>query len=72
MNTINVIDERPYSKNGLIILIENNNTINTVIFKHKKNADKYNRNNEEDVKKLWEIAKNADYLTPIDLNEATR
>jgi len=69
MTTINVIDERPYSRNGLIILIENNNTMYTAIFKHRKNAEKYNRNNEEDLKKLWEIAKNTDYLTPIDQNE---
>ena len=60
MNTqeeIYVYDERYFGKKGIIIMIDDNGEKVSVIFKDKKDADKFNRNNPSDIKKLLDLAK---------------
>lgn len=63
---VSVFDERRYGKNGIIIMIDDNGKKTSAIFKNKKNADKYNRNNPADVKKLLALAKKTKYPNAID------
>jgi len=63
---ISVADERHYGKNGIIIMIDDNGKKVSAIFKNKKNADKYNRNNPDDIKKLLDLAKKTKYPATID------
>ena len=63
---ISVSDERHFGKNGIIIMIDDNGKKVSAIFKDKKNADKYNRNNPSDIKKLLDLAKKTKYPKAID------
>jgi hypothetical protein len=67
-----VMDERPYGKNGLIIMIQDSGKSISAIFKNKKNADKFNRNDASDLNKLSQLAKKLPFGKAIDeskLNE---
>ena len=63
---ISVFDERFFGKKGIIIMIDDNGKKVSAIFKDKKNADKYNRNNPSDIKKLLDLAKKTKYPNAID------
>jgi hypothetical protein len=63
---ISVFDERFFGKTGIIIMIDDNGKKVSAIFKDKKNADKYNRNNPSDIKKLLDLAKKTKYPNAID------
>jgi len=63
---ISVFDERPFGKKGIIIMIDDNGKKVSAIFKDKKNADKFNRNNASDIKKLLQLAKKTKYPKAID------
>jgi len=63
---ISVSDERHFGKKGIIIMIDDNGKKVSAIFKDKKNADKYNRNNPSDIKKLLDLAKKTKYPNAID------
>ena len=63
---ISVFDERHFGKKGIIIMIDDNGKKVSAIFKDKKNADKFNRNNPSDIKKLLQLAKNTPYPKAID------
>ena len=70
---LSVTDERVYGKRGIIIMIDDNGKQVSAIFKDKKNADKYNRNKEDDLLTLLDLAKNTKYPNAIDesiINEA--
>jgi len=69
---ISVFDERHFGKKGIIIMIDDNGKKVSAIFKDKKNADKFNRNNPSDIKKLLQLAKKTKYPKAIDesVNEA--
>ena len=53
--------ERFFGKKGIIIMIRDGSKLVSAIFKDKKNADKFNRNNPSDVKKLLQLAKKTKY-----------
>ena len=63
---VSVFDERHVGKNGIIIMIDDNGKKVSAIFKNKKNADKFNRNNPEDLKKLLDLAKKTKFPKTID------
>lgn len=63
---ISVSDERHIGKKGIIIMIDDNGKKISAIFKDKKNADKFNRNNPSDIKKLLDLAKKTKYSNAID------
>ena len=63
---ISVSDERHFGKKGIIIMIDDNGKKVSAIFKDKKNADKFNRNNPSDIKKLLDLAKKTKYPNAID------
>mgnify|MGYP001162885898 FL=1 len=63
---ISVSDERHFGKKGIIIMIDDNGKKVSAIFKDKKNADKFNRNNPSDIKKLLDLAKKTKYPKAID------
>jgi len=63
---ISVSDERHVGKKGIIIMIDDNGKKVSAIFKDKKNANKYNRNNPSDIKKLLDLAKKTKYPNAID------
>ena len=69
---ISVFDERHFGKKGIIIMIDDNGKKVSAIFKDKKNADKYNRNNPSDIQALLKIAKTKPFGKAIDesVNEA--
>lgn len=69
---ISVSDERHFGKKGIIIMIDDNGKKVSAIFKDKKNADKFNRNNPSDIKKLLQLAKKTKFPKAIDesVNEA--
>ena len=58
--------ERYFGKKGIIIMIRDGNKLVSAIFKNSKNADKFNRNNPSDVKKLLQLAKKTKYPKAID------
>ena len=58
--------ERFFGKKGIIIMIRDGNKFTSAIFKDKKNADKFNRNNPADVKKLVQLAKKTKFPKAID------
>ena len=58
--------ERFFGKKGIIIMIRDGGKMVSAIFKDKKNADKFNRNNPSDVKKLLQLAKKTKYPKAID------
>ena len=58
--------ERFFGKKGIIIMIRDGNKMVSAIFKDKKNADKFNRNNPADVKKLLQLAKKTKFPKAID------
>ena len=64
--SVSVFDERHFGKRGIIIMIDDNGKKVSAIFKDKKNADKYNRNKPEDVKKLLDLARKTPYPKAID------
>jgi hypothetical protein len=70
LKTINmktkVETERYFSKKGIIIMIRDGNKMVSAIFKDKKNADKFNRNNPSDVKKLLQLVKKTKFPKAID------
>jgi len=71
---ISVFDERHFGKKGIIIMIDDNGEKISAIFKDKKNADKFNRNNPSDIKKLLQLAKAKKFPRTIDesvINELT-
>lgn len=72
--SVSVFDERHFGKKGIIIMIDDGGKKVSAIFKDKKNADKYNRNNPSDVKKLLDLAKKTPYPKAIDesINESTK
>ena len=63
---ISVFDERHFGKKGIIIMIDDNGKKVSAIFKDKKNADKFNRNNPSDIKKLLQLAKKTKFPKAID------
>jgi hypothetical protein len=63
---ISVSDERHFGKKGIIIMIDDNGKKISAIFKDKKNADKFNRNNPSDIKKLLQLAKGKKFPQAID------
>jgi len=63
---ISVFDERHFGKKGIIIMIDDNGKKVSAIFKDKKNADKFNRNNPSDIKKLLQLAKSKKFPQTID------
>ena len=63
---ISVFDERHFGKKGIIIMIDDNGKKVSAIFKDKKNADKFNRNNPSDIKKLLQLANKTKYPKAID------
>ena len=69
---ISISDERHFGKKGIIIMIDDNGKKVSAIFKDKKNADKFNRNNPSDIKKLLQLANKTKYPKAIDesVNEA--
>ena len=58
--------ERFFGNKGIIIMIRDGNKFSSAIFKDKKNADKFNRNNPADVKKLLQLAKKTKFPKAID------
>ena len=66
LNEAKVETERYFGKKGIIIMIRDGNKMISAIFKDKKNADKFNRNNPADVKKLLQLAKKTKYPKAID------
>ena len=66
--------ERFFGNKGIIIMIRDGNKFTSAIFKDKKNADKFNRNNPSDVKKLLQLAKKTKFPKAIDesVNEASK
>jgi hypothetical protein len=72
--SVSVFDERHFGKKGIIIMIDDGGKKVSAIFKDKKNADKYNRNNPSDVKKLLDLAKKTPYPKAIDesINEGKK
>ena len=58
--------ERFFGKKGIIIMMRDGNKMVSAIFKDKKNADKFNRNNPSDVKKLLQLAKKTKFPKAID------
>ena len=71
---VSVFDERHFGKKGIIIMIDDNGEKISAIFKDKKNADKFNRNNPSDIKKLLQLAKAKKFPRTIDesvINELT-
>ena len=58
--------ERFFGNKGIIIMIRDGNKFTSAIFKDKKNADKFNRNNPSDVKKLLQLAKKTKFPKGID------
>ena len=66
--------ERFFGNKGIIIMIRDGNKLTSAIFKDKKNADKFNRNNPSDVKKLLQLAKKTKFPKAIDegVNEASK
>ena len=58
--------ERFFGKKGIIIMMRDGNKMVSAIFKDKKNADKFNRNNSADVKKLLQLAKKTKFPKAID------
>ena len=66
VNEAKVETERFFGKKGIIIMIRDGNKMVSAIFKDKKNADKFNRNNPSDVKKLLQLAKKTKYPKAID------
>ena len=71
---VSVFDERHFGKKGIIIMIDDNGEKISAIFKDKKNADKFNRNNPSDIKKLLQLAKAKKFPRVIDesINERVR
>ena len=63
---VSVFDERPIGKKGIIIMIDDGGKKVSAIFKDKKNADKFNRNNPSDIKKLLQLAKGKKFPQTID------
>ena len=63
---ISISDERHFGKKGIIIMIDDNGKKVSAIFKDKKNADKFNRNNPSDIKKLLQLANKTKYPKAID------
>lgn len=63
---IYVQDERHFGKKGIIIMINDHGDVTSAIFKDKKNADKYDRNNMKDLEALLKLAKDTKYPNPID------
>ena len=63
---VSVFDERHFGKKGIIIMIDDNGEKISAIFKDKKNADKFNRNNPSDIKKLLQLAKAKKFPQTID------
>ena len=63
---ISVSAERHVGKKGIIIMIDDNGKKVSAIFKDKKNADKFNRNNPLDIKKLLQLANKTKYPKAID------
>ena len=63
---ISVFDERHFGKKGIIIMIDDNGKKVSAIFKDKKNADKFNRNNPSDIKKLLQLTNKTKYPKAID------
>ena len=71
---VSVFDERHFGKKGIIIMIDDNGEKISANFKDKKNADKFNRNNPSDIKKLLQLAKAKKFPRTIDesvINELT-
>ena len=70
---ISVSDERPFGKKGIIIMLDRNGKKVSAIFKNKKNADKFNRNKPEDIKKLLDLANRTKFPKAVDesINEET-
>ena len=66
VNEAKVETERYFGKKGIIIMIRDGNKMISAIFKDKKNADKFNRNNPSDVKKLLQLAKKTKFPKAID------
>ena len=70
---ISVLDERP-TKRGVIIMLRKGGDTTSAIFKNRKNADKYNRNDKDDLEKLYKLAKKTPFPKAIDesvsINEA--
>jgi hypothetical protein len=66
INEAKVETERFFGKKGIIIMIRDGNKMVSAIFKDKKNADKFNRNNPSDVKKLLQLAKKTKFPKAID------
>ena len=66
INEVKVETERYFGKKGIIIMIRDGNKLISAIFKDKKNADKFNRNNPSDVKKLYQLAKKTKFPKTID------
>ena len=66
VNEAKVETERFFGKKGIIIMIRDGNKMVSAIFKDKKNADKFNRNNPSDVKKLLQLAKKTKFPKAID------
>ena len=66
---IYVQSERQYGKKGIIIMIDDHGKVTSAIFKDKKNADKYNRNDKKDLEKLLKLAKETKYPQAIDEHE---
>ena len=66
VNEAKVETERYFGKKGIIIMIRDGNKMVSAIFKDKKNADKFNRNNPSDVKKLLQLAKKTKFPKAID------
>jgi hypothetical protein len=66
---IYVQSERQYGKKGIIIMIDDHGKVTSAIFKDKKNADKYNRNDKKDLEKLLKLAKDTKYPQAIDEHE---
>ena len=66
--------ERFFCNKAIIIMIRDGNKFSSAIFKDKKNADKFNRNNPSDVKKLLQLAKKTKFPKAIDegVNEASK
>jgi hypothetical protein len=64
--SIKAFDERSFGKNGIIIMIDDNGKKVSVIFKNRKNADKYNRNKPEDLKTLVSLANKKGFGKAID------
>jgi len=58
--------ERFFGNKGIIIMIRDGNKLTSAIFKDKKNADKFNRNNPSDVKKILQLAKKTKFPKAID------